>query len=64
MELTGFNNDIPMVGRAEEWWDCYYCGNATAYMPNKCRKCNRTNGFQRRTSKMSKLMNHFKRMSK
>jgi hypothetical protein len=38
-EFTGFNKCIPLVGNAFFWYDCRYCGNATAYPPTRCKKC-------------------------
>lgn len=50
----GFNSQIPQLGQAGEWVDCHYCGNATAYRPTKCRKCNSTS-FEQRSSRERQL---------
>ncbi len=39
VDVLGFNNDIPFLGKADLWYDCHGCGNATAYLPKSCRKC-------------------------
>lgn len=59
-DFGGFNNDIPMAGDVDEWWDCYYCGNATVYCPSQCRKCNGIKGFIEilsRSGRWKRLMN-------
>jgi len=45
--FPGFNGSVPFIGHAQIWFDCYQCENATAYRPERCRKCN-SMSFERR----------------
>jgi len=36
----GFNGMIPAIGSVNDFYECYYCGNATRIRPGYCRKCN------------------------
>jgi len=35
----GFNAMLPANGDKKEWYECYYCANATATRPEYCPKC-------------------------
>ena len=59
--FTGFNGKIPQIGSAEFWYDCHGCGNATAYRPVKCRKCN-CESFDKRDPKGAARSFRYKRL--
>jgi len=59
--FTGFNSQIPKIGQAELWYDCHACGNATAYLPTKCRKCN-SMSFEKREPKGRARSFRYKRL--